>query len=164
MADASVDRGQLDELVARHHGEIYRYLLLVTGRVADARALSQETFVRALGACAPPTHVTAARRDLFAIATELSRSGRRPRQRRAGRCPGRAAGNEAHQHPLAVAIARLPVPQRIALALRKLHGFDYDGIGGMLGCSSQGARERVMRAFRRLGRMRSLTPVPGSLA
>ena len=38
---------QFDTLVGRHHGEIYRYLLVITGRMTDADDLSEETFLRA---------------------------------------------------------------------------------------------------------------------
>src|SRR5262249_13520005 len=43
-----VSHDEFDVLVATHHGEIYTYLVLVTGRVSDAHDLSQRTFLRAL--------------------------------------------------------------------------------------------------------------------
>jgi RNA polymerase sigma-70 factor, ECF subfamily len=153
-----VSHDQFDTLVARHHGEIYRYLLLITGRVADADDLSQETFVQAFKACGASWHVTSVRPRLFAIATELSRSRLRSRRRRAPRVT-----EKEQQHPVAMAMTRLPAEQRIALALRKLHGFDYEAIGRMLGCSRQSARGCVMRAFRKLARMRSVRSALGSL-
>ncbi len=39
-------------LVVEHHGEIYRYLVRITGRSTDADDLSQETFLRAFRAYA----------------------------------------------------------------------------------------------------------------
>ena len=149
---------QFETLIATHHGEIYRYLLLITGRVADADALSRDTFLRAFKARQSAGHVTDARRWLFAIATDLSRTRQRSRRRPAREPIGSddyltTSGHEQHAVAMA-AISRLPSEQRIALTLRKLHDFDYEGIGRMLGCSSKGARVCVMRAFRKLARMR----------
>jgi RNA polymerase sigma-70 factor, ECF subfamily len=152
-----VSHDQFEALVATHLGEIYRYLLVITGRMADADDLSQETFVRAFETRRSPGQVTRARAWLFAIATELARSRLRSRRRQA-RGPIETDGRVTKdgRHPLATSMTRLPAEHQIALVLRKLHGFDYEVIGGMLGCSSQSARGRVMRAFWRLARMRSV--------
>jgi RNA polymerase sigma-70 factor, ECF subfamily len=149
-----VSHDQFDTLVARHLGEIHRYLLTVTGRMADADDLSQETFVRAFET--GRSQMTGSRPWLFAIATELARSRMRSRRRQARRPIDK-------DDPMAMAIARLPAEQRIALALKKLYDFDYEGIGRMLGCSSPSARYRVMRAFRKLARMRSVRSLLGSV-
>jgi RNA polymerase sigma-70 factor (ECF subfamily) len=158
-----VSHDQFDTLVAAYHGEIYRYLLLVTGKVVDAQDLSQETFVQTFKARRSPWHVTSARSWLFAIATDLCRSrlrsGRRP-ARRFIEEEDRATNGGQQQDAVAMAITRLPAEERIALALRKLHDFDYEAIGRMLGCSSGGARDRVMRAVRKLARMPSVRAAP----
>jgi RNA polymerase sigma factor (sigma-70 family) len=161
-----VNHDGFDTLVAEYHGEIHRYLLLITGRMADADDLSQETFVRAFKARGSPGHVTNARAWLFAIATGLSqrrlRSGRR-QARDPIEQEDRGTMDGQGQHAMAMAITRLAADQRVALVLRKLHDFDYEEIGGMLGCSSESARRGVMRAFRKLARIRPVESALGPL-
>jgi RNA polymerase sigma-70 factor (ECF subfamily) len=149
----------LDTLVAAHHGEIYRYLLLITGRVDDADDLSQETFLRAFKARRWPGHAPDLRSWLFAVATDLSRRRLRSRRPRSpapieGEERGTSEGRE--QRAVATAINHLPLDRRIALTLRKLHDFDHEEIGRVLGCSSHSARDHVIRAFRTLARTRSV--------
>jgi RNA polymerase sigma factor (sigma-70 family) len=152
------------ELVAMHHGEIHRYLLLVTGRVADADDLSQKTFLRAFNARGSAGHAAGVRPWLFAIATDLSRSNaRRRRVRRQIEEEGCPTNDLQEQHAMALALAGLPAQERIALALRKVYDFDYEQIGRMLCSSSQRARRCVMDALRRLGRMPSVRSALGSV-
>jgi RNA polymerase sigma factor (sigma-70 family) len=159
-----VSHDHFGELVAMHHGEIHRYLLLVTGRVADADDLSQKTFLRAFNARRSAGHAAGVRPWLFAIATDLSRSNARRRGAR-GQIEeeDRPTNGLQEQHAVALAIAGLPAQERIALALRKIHEFDYEQIGRMLSCSSQRARRCVMDAVRRLGRMPSVRSALGSV-
>jgi RNA polymerase sigma-70 factor (ECF subfamily) len=162
----AVSPDPFDTLVTTYHGEIYIYLRRITGNVADAGDLSQATFIRALETRRSPEHVASPRPWLFAIATDLFRSQLRSRRRRARRSiqeDGDTRRNGEEPHALAVAITHLPAEQRIALVLRKLHDFDYEGIGRMLGCSSQSARRRVMRGFREVARMRSVRPAVRSV-
>jgi DNA-directed RNA polymerase specialized sigma24 family protein len=44
----------------------------------------------------------------------------------------------------------------MAFALRKLHDFDYEGIGRLLRCPSQSAQAAVTQAFRKVSRMRPM--------
>jgi RNA polymerase sigma-70 factor (ECF subfamily) len=155
---------RFDGLVTTHHGEIYRYLLRVTGRGSDADDLSQETFLRAfraLGALPPEANVRA---WLFAIATNLCRNHFRSetRRRRAlvavgtedrgGGDPGPEAETLFHEarDRVEAAVALLPLKQRMAFTLRKLHDLDYDAIGRMLQCSAESARAHVFQAFRKI--------------
>ena len=146
---------QFDRLVAEHHGEIYKYLLVINGRAVDAHDLSQETFVQAFKTCRSSETVAGTRPWLFSIATELSR--RRLRARRRTRRPrerlDRVAMDGHWRHPIALAMMRLSAEERIALALSRLHDFDHQRIGRMLGCSTERARARVMEGFRTLARV-----------
>lgn len=150
-----------DGLVETHHDEIYKYLVLVTGRVSDASDLSQRTFLRAFEARRSQEHGTGIRPWLFAIATDLCRKQARVRsQRPQPRSPmreedGAASAGDA-RHPLALALTCLPVKQRMAFALRKLHDFDYEGIGQLLQCPSQSAQAAVMQACRKVSHMDSM--------
>jgi RNA polymerase sigma-70 factor (ECF subfamily) len=155
----AVSHVQFDTLVAAHHGEIYRYLLLITGRVTDADDLSQETFVQAFKAPGWLGHAPDLRSWLFAIATDLSRRRVRSGKRRPGgptEARDHATKGGQEQRAVATAITCLPLDQRIPLILRKLHDFDHEGIGRVLGCSSHSSRDHVIQAFRSLARTRSV--------
>src|SRR5262245_49410843 len=73
---------RFDGIVAAHHAEIYRYLLRVTGRPAEADDLSQETFLRAYRAHHALPLDANVRAWLFAIATNLTRNHFRSEKRR----------------------------------------------------------------------------------
>jgi RNA polymerase sigma-70 factor (ECF subfamily) len=153
-----------ETVVAMHHGEIFRYLQRVTLRRSEADDLSQETFVRAFrayGALAPDSNVRA---WLFAIATNLSRNHFRAERRRLrahaaigetrsetdGTGPeGETFFREARTIVEAV-VDRLPVKQRLAFILRKVHDLDYDAVGQGLGCSAETARAHVFQALRKI--------------
>jgi len=47
-------------------------------------------------------------------------------------------------------IQRLPVKQRMAFTLRKLHELDYEIIGQSLDCSAETARAHVFQALRKI--------------
>jgi DNA-directed RNA polymerase specialized sigma24 family protein len=47
-------------------------------------------------------------------------------------------------------IDTLPLKQRLAFVLRKVHDLSYDEIGRSLECSADSARANVFQAFRKL--------------
>jgi RNA polymerase sigma-70 factor, ECF subfamily len=158
IESSEVSQDAFDTLVATHHGEIYKYLVLVTGRLSDADDLSQQTFLRAFKARRSLAPVASVRPCLFAIATDLCRSQVRSashahRARTTIGAGDREAAFRRAQPPVVLAITRLPVKQRMALALRKLHDFDYESIGRMLRCPSRIAQARVVQAFRKVAHM-----------
>jgi RNA polymerase sigma-70 factor (ECF subfamily) len=150
------------DLVARHHAEIFRYLVRVTGGVSDADDLSQETFFRAFRACATGGPNGDARAWLFAIATNLTKNHFRAqkRRRRAQNELSRAPAWSAHAEPegegrdLGDAVERivadLPLKQRLAFVQRKVHGFEYEAIAENLGCSAESARANVFQAVKKI--------------
>jgi len=155
-----------ETIVDAHHGEIYRYLLRMTARPSDADDLAQETFLRAYRAYRTLTPDANVRAWLFAIATNLARNHfRAERRRRAahaglhraaravdGAAPdGEALADEARAR-LDALVAALPLRQRAAFVLRKVHDLDYDTIGRSLGCSAETARAHVFQAVRKLRR------------
>lgn len=153
-----------DAIVTAHHAEIYRYLRRVSGRTSEAEDLSQETFLRAYRAyraLAPDANVRA---WLFAIATNVTRNhfraeGRRRLAHVAAREVGTEAGgvgpeeatrfNEARALVDQV-VARLPLKQRLAFTLRKVHDLEYEAIGRSLDCSAESARAHVFQALRKI--------------
>src|SRR5438093_5208180 len=132
-----------EAIVAAHHGEIHRYLARVTARASDADDLSQETFLRAFRAYRALPGDANVRAWLFAIATNLYRNYVRGevRRRRAlatasadgmmmadpGGPDGAARVNEASARIQQIVVA-LPLKQRLALTMRKVHGLEYEAI------------------------------------
>lgn len=153
-----------ETVVAAHHPEIYRYLRRVTLRVSEAEDLAQETFLRAFRAyrrLAPDANVRA---WLFAIATNVRRNHARAERRRwaahesvrhrgaqaDGEGPeGEALFKEA-QSVMEAVIDGLPLKQRLAFVLRKVHDLSYEDIGESLDCSAESARANVFQAFRKI--------------
>src|SRR4051812_46989558 len=151
-------------LVTQHHGEIFRYLVRVTGRVSDADDLSQETFFRAFRACLSGGPTGEPRAWLFAIATNLTKNHFRSQKRRrrvhdelvfgAPATPDRSDGESGRELGEAVEriVADLPLKQRLAFVQRKVHGFAYETIAENLGCSPESARANVFQATKKIRR------------
>ena len=157
-------REPFEAVMTAHHAEIYRYLRRVTFRSADAEDLSQETFLRAFRAYRGLPPDANVRAWLFAIATNLFRNSLRAGKRRraaydtvkgrgredGGDGPESAARfNEARVAVEAV-IDTLPVKQRAAFVMRKVHELPYDEIAKSLACSTDSARAHVFQAFRKI--------------
>jgi RNA polymerase sigma-70 factor (ECF subfamily) len=155
-----------ESVVGAHHGEIHRYLVRATGRPGDADDLSQETFVRAYRAYRSLPPDANVRAWLFAIATNLSRNHFRGEKRRRQAMATAAAGasergvswpeGEAIANQASARIERivtaLPVKQRLAFTMRKVHELDYEAIGDSLRCSAESARAHVFQALRKIRR------------
>lgn len=161
-----MDADGFDELVNRHHGEIYRFLRRVTPRPTGAEDLTQETFLRAYRSHRTLPAEANARAWLFTIAANVARNDARSESRRQrahaavreighdGGRPGpelQTLVNEAG-HALAAAITGLPLKQRLAFTLRKLHELEYEEIARSLDCSPESARANVFQALRRIRR------------
>lgn len=153
-----------DAIVTTHHGEIRRYLQRLAFRVSEADDLAQETFLRAYRAWGRLPAEANVRAWLFTIATNVYRNhARNERRRRSAHDrvrttvrevdpdgPEAAALASEVQALAQAAIARLPVKQRLAFTLRKLHDLDYDSIGRSLDCSAETARANVFQALRKI--------------
>lgn len=163
MGESQVE-APFESIVAAHHAEIYRYLQRVTARASEAEDLSQETFLRAYRAYRSLTPDANVRAWLFSIATNLTRNHfRGEKRRRAAHAEIYASRREAdHGGPEAEAlfseartlleatIVRLPLKQRLAFTLRKIHDLDYDAIGQNLDCSAESARAHVFQALKKI--------------
>jgi RNA polymerase sigma-70 factor (ECF subfamily) len=166
MARVMAEDDPFGAVVAAHHAEIHRYLVRVTSRPSDADDLSQETFLRAFRAHRALPPGANVRAWLFTIATNLCRNHFRGEKRRrlamaaAGAEPSPSPGDRPDGHLLLQeagaqieAIVRaLPMKQRLAFIMRKLHDLDYDAIGGSLDCSGESARAHVFQALRKIRR------------
>jgi RNA polymerase sigma-70 factor, ECF subfamily len=156
--------GPFDDVVAAHHSEIYRYLRRLTFRASEADDLAQETFLRAYRAWQTLAADANVRACLFAIATNLARNHFRAesRRRRAYVAVGErraeadpAGPEEEHvfretRELLDRVVAGLPLKQRLAFTLRKVHDLDYEVIGESLECSPESARAHVFQALKKI--------------
>jgi RNA polymerase sigma factor (sigma-70 family) len=157
-------REPFEAVVQAHHGEIYRFLRRVTFGTSEAEDLSQETFVRAFRAYHSLPVDANVRAWLFTIASNLYRNHVRTETRRRvahaalrtrsresdGEGPeGEALFNEA-RCVMEMAIQQLPVKQRMAFVLRKVHDLPYEEIARSLHCSAETARAHVFQAFRKI--------------
>jgi RNA polymerase sigma-70 factor (ECF subfamily) len=153
-----------EAFVATHHGEIFRYLRRLSFQAGEAEDLSQETFLRAYRAWRGLAGDANVRAWLFTIATNVYRNHvRSERRRRAAYGTVQATRAEADpdgpeqtamageiQSLTEAAIRRLPLKQRLAFTLRKLHELDYELIGQSLDCSADTARAHVFQALRKI--------------
>ena len=153
-----------ETVVAAHHAEIYRYLLRITWRSSDADDLSQETFLRAYRAWDALDGGANVRAWLFTIATNLARNHFRSEGRRRRAYAG-VSGVRTDVDPASPEDARrfhetralvervvdgLPLKQRVAFVLRKLHDLEYEAIGRSLKCSPESARAHVFQALKKI--------------
>ena len=167
-------REPFEAVVAAHHREIYRYLRRVTFRASDAEDLSQEAFLRAFRAYRGLDGNANVRAWLFTIATNLFRNHvRAESRRRVAHASARSVAVHADpQDPetatlvdearaiLAQAVDGLPLKQRLAFVMRKLHDLSYDEIARGLQCSEDAARAHVFQAFRKIRRALDGRPLP----
>lgn len=163
MAETTAATG-FEAIVVAHHDEIRRYLHRVTARASEAEDLSQETFLRAYRAWAGMPRDENPRAWLYTIATNVFRNHvRSERRRRVAHATVRTIRREVElDDPEAEAVAgearvlteeairRLPLKQRLAFTLRKLHELDYEAIGQSLDCSAETARAHVFQALRKI--------------
>jgi len=153
-----------ETVVAAHHAEIYRYLLRITWRSSDADDLSQETFLRAYRAWDALDGGANVRAWLFTIATNLARNYFRSEGRRRRAYAGvgdvrtdvdpASPEDERRFHETRALVERvvdgLPLKQRVAFVLRKLHDLEYEAIGRSLECSPESARSHVFQALKKI--------------
>jgi len=153
-----------ETVVRAHHPEIHRYLRRMTARSSEADDLSQETFLRAYRAFAALPEDANVRAWLFAIATNLFRNHVRSEKRRSTfQAAVFAVRSEAGAHDpedesvyretrtlVEAVVAELPLKQRTAFVLRKIHELDYDTIARTLDCSADSARAHVFQALRKI--------------
>jgi RNA polymerase sigma-70 factor, ECF subfamily len=153
-----------ETVVAAHHPEIHRYLRRMTARASEADDLSQETFLRAYRAFPGLPDDANVRAWLFAIATNLFRNHVRSEKRRSTlhaavlATRSEAAGHDPEGETvyretrtlIEEVVAALPLKQRTAFVLRKIHDLDYQTIARTLDCSADSARANVFQALRKI--------------
>jgi RNA polymerase sigma-70 factor (ECF subfamily) len=164
-----------EAIVTTHHSEIYTYVRRVTSGAAEADDLAQETFLRAYRAYASLDAGANVRAWLFTIATNLCRNHfRAEKRRRAAQAAVRLSGEAVDSGPegeavgretsalIDATIRRLPLKQRLAFTMRKIHDLDYPVIAQSLNCSPESARANVFQALRKIRHNLNGHELPGT--
>ena len=142
-----------EDIFARHHRDVFRFLARMTGNRDMADDLCQDVFlrvVRALQHGDPPTHE---RGWIFAIARHLLIDHRRHRRPGVDPADLRSASVSATQalaYGLSEALASLPDDHREVFLLREVAGLNYADIAAACGCSVEAVRSRLSRTRIRL--------------
>ena len=156
---------RFEELIERHHNEIFAYLWRLLGKerhsdvALDADDLAQEVFLRAYENFSALRQDSNHRAWLYKIATNCAFT--KLRQMRTRREKTIELMNSAAvcdpspirhtmQKELRVLVNELPTKQKASVTLRYLQDLDYSEIASILGCSEETARANVYQALRRL--------------
>lgn len=151
----------IDDLFARHHGEVYRYLVRMLHDPELAADLTQDAFVKAFRAHRALQDRTQARAWLFQIARRVALDELRHRRvvrfvPWTGESPGAAPSAErvfmetTGSGQLQRALDRVPERQRTALLLNELHDFSGIELAAALGISHLAARALLARGRKHL--------------
>jgi len=149
-----------DDLFARHHRDVHRYLARMTGCRDAADDLSQEVFLRVVRALENGGAVGHERAWVFSIARNLladrwRRDGRRGAEVAEAAEPA-ADGTQALAVGLAEALQRLPDTDREMFLLKEIGGLSYQELAVVSGCTVEAVRARLWRARTALRRLLSL--------
>lgn len=155
---------RFEELIDRHHDEIFAYLWRLLGKerrsdiTLEVEDLVQEVFLRAYEnfSCLRPD--SNYRAWLYRIATNCAFTKLRQlksRREKSLELNLPATGDSSPirrsmQRELRVLINELPAKQKASVTLRYLQELDYPEIASILGCSEEAARANVYQALRRL--------------
>jgi RNA polymerase sigma-70 factor (ECF subfamily) len=155
---------RFEELIERHHDEIFAYLWKILGRnrhgdgALDVEDLVQEVFLRAYQAFATLRPNSQHRAWLYKIATNCAYTKfRRERLSAVQELPAELLSetespslSDGREGKVRALVERLPAKQRICVTLRYLQDLDYPEIARIAGCSQESARANVSQAIRRL--------------
>jgi RNA polymerase sigma-70 factor (ECF subfamily) len=161
----SGDVDAFGRIYVRYERAIYRHAFYLLGQREDADDVKQETFLRAYRSLGSFRNDYNIRSWLYKICSNLCCDLLR-RRRRQPQIPMESedierfvAGEAQTNDPIRIAeradtvaavlqvLQGMPVPQRQAITLYLLDGFDYDQIAEILGCARGSAKMRVLRAM-----------------
>ena len=153
-------RPTFDDIFARFHGPIYRYILGMVGNPEQAQDLTQDTFVKAYKAL-PSTGDPILPAWLYRIATNTALDALRHRRRLTWLpfAPGQDEAIPAEESDLPtilaeseairLSLARLTPPQRACLLMRARDGLSLDEIAHALRMSKGNVKITLFRAKER---------------
>ena len=162
----------LAELVNRYAGELYPYLLKMTGRPETAEDIFQETFVRIMVKKGKYRSQGNFRAFLFTVARNLVYDMLRKAKVRREVSLDTSWDDEERNTPLEVeertpldiltkeemervldeGLDRLPPKTKESLILKRFGGFSYEEIANLVGCSTSAVKMRVSRALSQLAK------------
>jgi len=162
-ADPIAARAFIEGLFARHHGEIYAYLIRMLRDPDLAADLAQDAFIRAYRAHSSLADPAKARAWLYQIANRVALDEIRRRKivqfipwtgesRGASPSAERIAMDKRFSGELQRALARIPERQRSALLLAEVHDLTGVELASSLGTSHVAARALLTRARESLRR------------
>ncbi|HYH28446.1 MAG TPA: sigma-70 family RNA polymerase sigma factor [Actinomycetota bacterium] len=137
-------------LLDRHGEDVRRFVAALVGP-EEGEDCAQETFLAALRAYPSLRNGTNLRSWLLTIAHRKAMDEHRARKRRPRTTDappdGPAPEREEHDPAIWLAVRRLPVGQREAVALRFVADLPYREIAAIAGCTEAAARQRVREAI-----------------
>jgi RNA polymerase sigma-70 factor (ECF subfamily) len=148
------------DLFARHHRDVYRYLVRMTGRRDVADDLVQDVFLRVVRALANGGHIGHERGWVFSIARSVLVDRQRDRQRSVtvvdeATEPAKD-GTQALALGLSQSLARLADADREVFLLKEVGGLSYQEIADVSGCTVEAVRSRLHRTRSTLRSLLSL--------
>ncbi len=167
----------MEHAVERHRGAVIQLALARTRSAADAQDIAQEVFIKLLRSTArfhDDEHLRAwLLRATHDSCVDLHRQAWRRRvetREDMGAVADRAtmdpAIEEVMDHPVWVAMGRLPDKLRCALHLHYVEGYGITEVAGILGCTEAAARTRLHRGRKKLAaelaRLEAAGPAPVS--
>jgi len=150
------DIGALEELYKRHKDKVYALAIRLTNNVQDAEDIVQDVFVQVHRKINSFRGDAAFSSWLYRIATNISMSALRQRQRRGKEQTSehiQAMGHQAQVNDtrllkpfLEEAIASLPPKSRMVFVLHDVQGFQHQEIAQMLNCSVGTSKSQLHKA------------------
>jgi len=143
------------ELFERHHLNVFRYMLRMTGSRETAEDLTQEVFVRVSSSLAGYTDTGRERAWIFSIAVNVLRNSKREAVRRLSPHDPRSVdsiedsastNDPADRVSLEEALSSLGKIERQVFLMRELGGLSYAEIAAITGLSVGSVRNRIYRA------------------
>ena len=160
---------RFEELIERHHDEIFAYLWRLMGTdgrrdaATDVEDLTQDVFLRAYESFAGLRPNSNYRAWLYKIATHCAYTQWRRMKHRRDKLsflkdsptePATASDDSSLRKDIEqrvrVLVNGLPVKQKACVTLRYLQDLDYPEIAQILSCSQESARANVYQAIRQL--------------
>jgi len=153
----------MDELVARHHGSVFRVALGILRDEDQAADVSQDAFLKAFRGLERFRGDASFKTWLLAITANEAKGALRKRSRRGemslDAAAPLAAGEDSPEEQLQnsqetervkALLQELPEKQRLAVTLRIFEGMSFKEVGAAIGSSEGAARVNYHHGIRRL--------------